>query len=63
MHLQHTIRRGLRRLAQLYSDAAQAHTAHGRISAATDPSGPLDEALRVDGRRSAEREGAGARHG
>ncbi|WP_431949499.1 hypothetical protein [Actinacidiphila sp. bgisy167] len=63
MHLQRTIRRDLRRLAQLYSDAAQAHTAHGRIPAATNASGPLDEARRVNGRRFAEPEGDGARHG
>ncbi|MFI6057265.1 hypothetical protein [Streptomyces sp. NPDC051286] len=34
MHLQRTIRRGLRRLVQLYADTAQAHTARGHTHAA-----------------------------
>ncbi|MFC8277943.1 hypothetical protein ACFUJR_36520 [Streptomyces sp. NPDC057271] len=63
MHLQRTIRRGLRLLAQLYADAARAHTAHSHISVTTGPSAPVEAARRAENHHPAEHEDCATRHG
>ncbi|MFF9567619.1 hypothetical protein [Streptomyces sp. NPDC014685] len=58
MLLKRTIRRGLRRLVQLYADAARAHTAHGHTAVVPSPSDPADaKRRRTDRRPDAHAEG------
>ncbi|MFE6494763.1 hypothetical protein [Streptomyces sp. NPDC057748] len=63
MHLKRTIRRGLRRLVQLYADAARAHTAHGRTFVVSSPPDPVDAARRGTDRRPAAYDEGGTRRG
>ncbi|MGW1374691.1 hypothetical protein ACWD6P_10530 [Streptomyces sp. NPDC002446] len=62
MPQRHMIRRAIRRLVQLYSDAAKANAAHGHIPLATGPFGPLDESRRLDRRQPPAGDRTGARH-
>lgn len=62
MHLKRTIRRGLRRLAQLYADAARANTSYGHAHMTARPCCSLEAAPRANGECSAERKDSGARH-
>ncbi|MFE7318265.1 hypothetical protein ACFU7T_34990 [Streptomyces sp. NPDC057555] len=47
MPLQNTTRRAIRRLVQLYSDAAKANASQDQITLATGPFGTLDETRRA----------------
>ncbi|MFJ6945573.1 hypothetical protein ACISU4_13175 [Streptomyces wuyuanensis] len=63
MHLKRTIRRGLRRLVQLYADAARAHTAHGHASVTPSPCDPVDATRRGTDRRPDAHDESETRHG
>ncbi|WP_411573537.1 hypothetical protein [Streptomyces fradiae] len=63
MPLKRAIRRGLRRLVQLYADAARAHTAHGRTSMVASPPAPVDAIRRGADRCPAAHEEGESNHG